>query len=1012
MACPTTLPCYTSLMCERSLISLRITSLILFVLCAFYAPLIANAEVLFSQTDSSQVFTTFLTSSDPGAYWRLSIPNDMGPVRIDSIEFRAQGALGNAQIYDMAGMRMVCWLDAAKTTRCSNTTWGFSGAQRFVATPPNTGPKTYRFDYRSPDAYYPAVPHASTTLPAVFDHAYIDVFRVAGSGVILYGTSTQMYYIVHGERLSSSTPVCTTNCYSNVMFLPGIESSRLYMPRESGSEDQLWEPNADSDVEDLYLKPNGLSIREDIYTKEGDVLDELPTGANIYQSFLDDLERWKSEDQLINDYRVVSYDWRLSLDDILDYGNKLPDGRVYYSGLHRATNTPYILQELRALATSAKNGKVMIVTHSNGGLVAKALLKRLADTNDPLLEKIESLVLVAVPQTGTPMAIGAALHGFDQALPGAWAPFILNEATARAFASTSPMAYHLLPSAAYFSGPGGTMETPPITFTPGSLTQHFVDTYGESIDSSSELHDFLLGAEGREQPAFGTTWHPLVLSPSLLSYAESTHAELDVWRPPASMKVYEIAGWGNETLASIRYYTGITCVRLAIRGNGLCEEYAPQLQYSPEKVVEGDGTVIASSALAISPTFSNVFRAWVDLDEYNRVLTIPLPEQLRTGHADVLEVESLRSYVLDEVLKDDLVALPEYISLSVPDRGATESRLHFTLHSPLSLSAHDNQGHEISASVSTIPGAIYRRYGEVQYISIPASIHPTLALDGEADGSFTLDIEESLGGVTVATTTFAGIPSTAESRVSMEFPDGTVGGSAPLMIDYDGDTEVDLSLQPRIGEIVLTPRPLSVIANSATTTIGSDIPALTATLNGFVGDDTVQNSVTGEASCTTTATSASPVGTYPITCTIGTLASDDYVFTEFALGTLAITYRWDGFLQPIDDTTVNTSLTPSVFKGGSTVPVKFQLKNSSGVAMQSIAAPMWVTPVEISPLSAAVDEPVYTISGTSGSTFKWDSTSQQYIYNWSTKGFVTGKWYRVYAQLEDGTLRSVVVGLR
>ncbi len=49
---------------------------------------------------------------------------------------------------------------------------------------------------------------------------------------------------------------------------------------------------------------------------------------------------------------------------------------------------------------------------------------------------------------------------------------------------------------------------------------------------------------------------------------------------------------------------------------------------------------------------------------------------------------------------------------------------------------------------------------------------------------------------------------------------------------------------------------------------------------------------------------------------------------------------------------------------------------------------------------------------TTGTTFKWDASSQQYSYNWSTKGFTPGYWYRIFAKLDDGTVRSVVVGVR
>ncbi|MBC8160064.1 MAG: MBG-2 domain-containing protein, partial [Roseiflexaceae bacterium] len=46
--------------------------------------------------------------------------------------------------------------------------------------------------------------------------------------------------------------------------------------------------------------------------------------------------------------------------------------------------------------------------------------------------------------------------------------------------------------------------------------------------------------------------------------------------------------------------------------------------------------------------------------------------------------------------------------------------------------------------------------------------------------------------------------------------------------------------------------------------------------------------VTGTPSCTTSATASSPAGSYPITCTVGSLAATNYQFV-FVAGTLTIT---------------------------------------------------------------------------------------------------------------------------
>ena len=78
---------------------------------------------------------------------------------------------------------------------------------------------------------------------------------------------------------------------------------------------------------------------------------------------------------------------------------------------------------------------------------------------------------------------------------------------------------------------------------------------------------------------------------------------------------------------------------------------------------------------------------------------------------------------------------------------------------------------------------------------------------------------------------------------------------------------------------------LTVTAPDATRVEGVANPAFTPTYSGFVYGDTAA-SLTTQPTCTTTATTSSPVGTYPITCSGG--ASDNYSFT-YVPGTLTVT---------------------------------------------------------------------------------------------------------------------------
>src|SRR4029079_6838972 len=66
----------------------------------------------------------------------------------------------------------------------------------------------------------------------------------------------------------------------------------------------------------------------------------------------------------------------------------------------------------------------------------------------------------------------------------------------------------------------------------------------------------------------------------------------------------------------------------------------------------------------------------------------------------------------------------------------------------------------------------------------------------------------------------------------------------------------------------------------------------------------------------------------------------------------AISYRWDGFLQPIN-ATAHTGEFESKFKLGSTIPVKFQIKNAAGVSLQQAVLPGFDRAAYLGPCDSA-----------------------------------------------------------
>lgn len=770
---------------------------------------------------------------------------------------------------------------------------------------------------------------------------------------------------------------CEVDCFSSVLFLPGIESSRLYRPDYEGGTERLWEPGKPDDIRDLFMTPQGTSIREDVYAREGDVIDEIPiVGANVYKSFIASMDALKNAGS-IADWSAVPYDWRLSIDDVLTHGAET-DGRISYAGPLSATATPYILQELRRLAGGSKSGKVTIVAHSNGGLVAKRLTEM---TGADASELIDRIIFVAVPQRGTPLAAAAGLHGYDQALG---AGLIASDALARSFGSTSPMLYQLLPSASYFVS----VATPVIRFD--DTLPEWRDRYG-SVESFDALRIFLADTFGRVHAEDGDTDQPIQMSDSLLASAEALHDSIDTWQPPAGVEVTEIAGWGVPTTVSGMTYSA--------KEDGI----QPEMHFT----VDGDGTVVVPSA----HTIAGSERVWVDLERYNK------ENKLQTGfgllsvrHANIFEVPSVLMFIRD-VLTNESFPVSHYPYVKSASPASLEATIAFTLHSPLTLDLFDAQGRHTGVSTSTgqiiedIPGTYFTQFGDVKYLFADAAAPYRVVMRGYATGTFTFAVEEFLGDQRVASTTWKDIPTTPGSDVTIDST-GSIHSLSPLNIDREGNGSVDVAIAPILNDVVTMPKiPLTVIANDATMVLGDTLPSLTVRFEGRI--DT-EDDIMGTPLCVS---APEGVGTFPITCTQGSLESDTYSFDAFVPGELTVEYDWRGFSQPINDTSYSP-LTQSVFKVGSTVPVKFNLRDVNGALVQARSAPMWLAPQRGNSMKARIDEATNTTAASTGSHYRYDALEKQYIYNWSTKGLTPGYWYRIFAQLDDGKVYSVIIGLR
>lgn len=557
--------------------------------------------------------------------------------------------------------------------------------------------------------------------------------------------------------------------YSNIIFLPGIKASRLYTPG-TFFENQLWEPNREKDVEKLFLDENGDSINHDVYTR--DVISEVNiVGTNIYKTFLESLDNMVAE-KIINESRTLPYDWRLDLLDTAGGAVKTDTGEYL------------MIEEIEKLASSSQTGKVTIIAHSTGGLAAKSLINNLSNKSKANL--IDKLVLVAVPQAGTPEAIAGMLHGDKQDLG---LGIILSNKTSRLFTENMKSAYSLLPSSRYFE----IAEEPVIKFDESSLfLKKIRNFYGNEINSMEMLADFLAGAEGRVKPGKGDTNTPYVLPSSFIEGAGAFHETVDSWSAPAGIEVIQIAGWGLDTISGIKYSEKYVSAACDPKTN-YCSQV---LTYDREPIFskDGDEVVMLSSATEMGDAKTY----YLNFKEYNKFFEF----NINRKHANILEVDSVQR-LLKNITTSVSAPLPSYIYNNKQYLGTNDKRLRVSVHSPVSLDIYDSSDlhtglienpdpeSDIGYIEEEIPNSYYFAFAEDKYVGVSSGDEYRLELGGLDYGDFTLKITEVRddGETTIL---YQDIPVTPATKASLEMEN--MENKSPLKIDMDGDGLIDLEL--------------------------------------------------------------------------------------------------------------------------------------------------------------------------------------------------------------------------
>lgn len=559
----------------------------------------------------------------------------------------------------------------------------------------------------------------------------------------------RIYYQLFDDATSTpatTTPACVENCYSSVVFLPGMKGSVL----KKGS-DSLWPPTFYSnDVPQLALDSTGNSINE---IQVDGILEEF-YGTDIYSPFSNFLDSLVLE-ETINEWLPLAYDWRYMPEEILENGIVTPEG------------TMNIIAEIERVAAESKSGKVTIIAHSMGGLLGKAIIKRLqAEGKDNL---IDSFVMVATPQLGTPQAAAVVLHGDEE---GLGAGFVVDSSHARALAQNMPSAYNLLPSTSYFTA----INEPVIEFSDADFTQQWRDFWGASISTYSAFEQFITGqGVPRTPPAVDVVRIPEVIQGSVLDKAETFHNSYDGYVFPEHIRVVQVAGWGRPTLKAVKYDT-----------SHFLQNYEPLFTRA------GDRTVVYPSATAsveAGETYFFNLNLFRDIDD------------LQLQHRDIMNASNIQDLLL-KILQHEDIDTNEILSTTSPRILDLDDQIFVSTHSPVLLGAYDQNGKftgvdpnqdlasEVLSITEDIPGSTFIYFGDTQQIFLPKIGTYTFVYKGTGIGPTTVRIGSYTGDESISVAQFSDIPTTVGTNAIFEVSSDTLG-DAVIALDTDGDNIVD-----------------------------------------------------------------------------------------------------------------------------------------------------------------------------------------------------------------------------
>src|SRR3954468_6120836 len=202
------------------------------------------------------------------------------------------------------------------------------------------------------------------------------------------------------------------------------------------------------------------------------------------------------------------------------------------------------------------------------------------------------------------------------------------------------------------------------------------------------------------------------------------------------------------------------------------------------------------------------------------------------------------------------------------------------------------------------------------------------------------------------------------------------------------------------GALTLRRAPLTVKADDKSKLLNAPNPALTGNVIGVVNGDAIT------AAYATVANTTTPVGSYPIVPTVVDPASRVGNYdVSIVNGALTIGYSGGGSCLGAPGHQVLSPLSAdgTTHKQNSTIPVKFRVCDANGLSVgpTSVVSSFLLQQIVQAGVVNSVNQAPVSTNG--DSTFRWDASDQQWIFNLSTKNLSAGAIYVYRIALADGS---------